>query len=307
MQGLMFEQDTANYVRTDIFSDGNGVYAFAAGFTNGPTNPNTYISVPIPATSAPIWLHVIRSGAVWRVYCSLDGLTSFSVGSFNHSITLNRIGVFAGNSGTSPEPFTCLVDYFQAALPAKPFPTTPGNGANEEPQPVVFAWDAAAGATAYRLQIAIDSTFATRVLDSVVVETSNAINVLPPNMKKYWWRVAGKNNAGSGQFSDLRWFTIVTSDVVQGESVPERYLLEQNYPNPFNPSTTIRYGLPHRLHATLTVFNTLGQSVSMLVNGEQEAGYHEVRFGTTGLSSGVYFCRLQAGDFVATRRLLLVK
>ena len=85
------------------------------------------------------------------------------------------------------------------------------------------------------------------------------------------------------------------------------YALLQNYPNPFNPSTTIRYGLPSRSHVTLTVFNTLGQQVAALVQGEQEAGYHEAVFDAAGLSSGVYLYGLTAGDFVQTRELVLVR
>jgi hypothetical protein len=93
----------------------------------------------------------------------------------------------------------------------------------------------------------------------------------------------------------------------QAGSLPERYVLEQNYPNPFNPATTIRYGLPTRAHVTLSVFNTLGQQVATLVQGEQEAGNHEVRFDATNLASGVYFYRLQTGDFVQSKRLLLLR
>ena len=88
--------------------------------------------------------------------------------------------------------------------------------------------------------------------------------------------------------------------------VPETVHLS-NYPNPFNPSTTIRYGLPNRSQVTLAVFNTLGQQVATFVQGDQEAGYHEVRFDASGLASGLYFYRLQAGTYVETRKLLLLR
>jgi len=100
-------------------------------------------------------------------------------------------------------------------------------------------------------------------------------------------------------------YTLVS--VAEHNALPGEFRLMQNYPNPFNPSTTIRYGLPNRSHVTLTVFNTLGQQVAHLQNGEQEAGYHEVQFDGKNLSSGVYFYRIQAGDFVATKRLLLLR
>ena len=89
--------------------------------------------------------------------------------------------------------------------------------------------------------------------------------------------------------------------------LPSEFSLSQNYPNPFNPSTTIRYGLPHKSAVQLTVFNTLGQQVAQLVNAEMEAGYHEVQFDGNGLSSGVYFYRIQTGSYVETKRLLLIK
>jgi hypothetical protein len=92
-----------------------------------------------------------------------------------------------------------------------------------------------------------------------------------------------------------------------GLSPPHQYALNQNYPNPFNPSTTIRYGLPRRTHVTLTVFNTLGQKVAELVNGQLDAGNHEDQFNAGQLASGVYFYRLQAGAFVQTRSLCIVR
>jgi hypothetical protein len=100
---------------------------------------------------------------------------------------------------------------------------------------------------------------------------------------------------------------MITSVGPPSADLPTRFSLNQNFPNPFNPSTTIRYGLPARSHVSLTVFNTLGQQISVLQDGEQEAGYNEAQFNATNLSSGVYFYRIQAGDFVQTKRLLLLR
>jgi hypothetical protein len=94
---------------------------------------------------------------------------------------------------------------------------------------------------------------------------------------------------------------------IKNESLPTGFSLGPNYPNPFNPSTTIRYGLPNKSRVTLTVLNTLGQQVTSLVNREVDAGYHEVKFDGHGLSSGVYFYRILAGDFVQTRKFVLLK
>jgi hypothetical protein len=99
---------------------------------------------------------------------------------------------------------------------------------------------------------------------------------------------------------------LVVSVNPMANRVPQEFFLNQNYPNPFNPSTTIRYGLPVRSHVTLSIFNTLGQQVATLVQGEQEAGYHEAVFDASGLASGVYLYRLQVGDFVQTKKLVLV-
>jgi photosystem II stability/assembly factor-like uncharacterized protein len=82
--------------------------------------------------------------------------------------------------------------------------------------------------------------------------------------------------------------------------------LGQNYPNPFKHSTTIRYNLPHSSFVTLSVYNTFGQQVSQLVNEQQEAGKHEVVFHGYGLKFGTYYYRLQAGDYTATKKMILI-
>jgi len=89
--------------------------------------------------------------------------------------------------------------------------------------------------------------------------------------------------------------------------IPTAFSLTQNYPNPFNPSTRIAYGLPKNSVVTLRVYNTLGQEVAVLQNGEQDAGFHEVVFDGTRLGSGVYFYRIQTGTFVQSMKLLLLR
>jgi hypothetical protein len=100
---------------------------------------------------------------------------------------------------------------------------------------------------------------------------------------------------------------LITSAQSSSSQIPVAFKLQQNYPNPFNPSTIIQYGLPRRSYVTLTVYNALGQQVAILQDGEQEAGYHEVKLDGSNLASGVYFYRLQAGDFVQAKKLLLLR
>ena len=90
---------------------------------------------------------------------------------------------------------------------------------------------------------------------------------------------------------------------------PQSFSLEQNYPNPFNPSTEIRYSIPVGTygHTALRVFDVLGREVATLVDGVQEAGFKSVQWDASGVASGVYLYRLEAGSFVATRKLVVLK
>ncbi len=99
----------------------------------------------------------------------------------------------------------------------------------------------------------------------------------------------------------------VTSVAVPPVDLPRDIALQQNYPNPFNPSTTIGYRLNNRGHVILTVYDLLGREIRVLVNGEQPAGAYQVRFDAGGLASGLYFYRLQAGQYVDIRKMVLLK
>jgi hypothetical protein len=100
---------------------------------------------------------------------------------------------------------------------------------------------------------------------------------------------------------------MITSIEPVASEVPRQFELHQNYPNPFNPNTTIKYELPGFSMVRLSVFDILGREVSVLANDRENAGLYEVKFDAAGLSSGVYFYKLTAGQFVQTRKMTVVK
>ncbi|MCZ7610242.1 MAG: T9SS type A sorting domain-containing protein [Ignavibacterium sp.] len=88
---------------------------------------------------------------------------------------------------------------------------------------------------------------------------------------------------------------------------PKEFRLEQNYPNPFNPMTTIQYQLPQDSKVILKVYDILGSEVAALVNEEQKAGYKEVKFNAVNIASGMYVYRLQAGNYISTKKMMLLR
>lgn len=100
---------------------------------------------------------------------------------------------------------------------------------------------------------------------------------------------------------------VVTVEAGIESVTPTEFALTQNYPNPFNPNTQIAFALPFASEVTLTVFDALGRNVAILVNGAMAAGNHTVNFDAGNLSNGIYFYQLQAGDFSAVRKMMLIK
>jgi hypothetical protein len=92
----------------------------------------------------------------------------------------------------------------------------------------------------------------------------------------------------------------------EGQPVSE-YSLTQNYPNPFNPSTQIKFALKESGYVTLKVYDALGKEVATLVKGDYTSGSYNVSFDASGLSSGIYFYRLETGSFVQTNKMMLLK
>ena len=100
---------------------------------------------------------------------------------------------------------------------------------------------------------------------------------------------------------------MITGVKEKQNNLPTNFSLQQNYPNPFNPSTVINYSIPKTSLVTIKVYNVLGKEMATLVNEEKIAGNYSVQFSGSKLSSEIYFYRMQAGDFVQTKKLLLLK
>jgi len=115
---------------------------------------------------------------------------------------------------------------------------------------------------------------------------------------KYVYRLKQIDNDGQYTFS---------KEVEVDLGTPTAFALEQNYPNPFNPTTTMQYSVSSKQFVTIKVFDMLGREVAVLVNGEKEPGTYTTEFSLTGLASGTYIYRMQAGDFVQTKKMILLK
>ncbi|NWG27607.1 MAG: T9SS type A sorting domain-containing protein, partial [Ignavibacteriaceae bacterium] len=107
---------------------------------------------------------------------------------------------------------------------------------------------------------------------------------------------------------------IITSVDDSVSEIPQSFLLFQNYPNPFNPITKIKYQIPASLNSskggtlvTLKVYDLLGSELATLVNEEKSAGTYEVEFDAEQLSSGIYFYQLKAGEFIQTKKMVLIR
>jgi hypothetical protein len=101
--------------------------------------------------------------------------------------------------------------------------------------------------------------------------------------------------------------TSVVSAEEEKPATPTEFSLSQNYPNPFNPSTSIQYAVSSRQFVTLKVYDVLGNEIATLVNEEKPAGEYEVEFDAIDLPSGIYFYQLKAGNYIETKKMILLK
>jgi len=115
------------------------------------------------------------------------------------------------------------------------------------------------------------------------------------------------NNSRNKKLLLLSVYNYIIMDVGKKQYYPTNFFLSQNYPNPFNPTTTINYSVPKSGFVTIKVYDVLGREVTTLVIENKPIGNYSVQFNAAKLTSGVYYYRIQAGDFVQTKKLILLK
>ena len=155
------------------------------------------------------------------------------------------------------------------------------------------------------LILSVDSTLSPNQIYDIIKGTADKIGQYPYD-KNGWNQYLGYGRINA--YKALEAARILTDiNSINDLELPNNYTLEQNYPNPFNPSTTIKYSIPQQSNVTLKVFDVLGSEVTTLVNKQQPQGNYEVEFDASYLTSGILLYRLQAGDFVETKKMILLK
>lgn len=182
------------------------------------------------------------------------------------------------------------------------------------------------GGETYQIQDTIDITWNSLNIDTVQIAFSSnggtnwyLVGYAPASEGTYSWIIPNVT-AGSQwkvMIRDYKNLLLLDSSarftvnprvgVDLDKSIPKAYALQQNYPNPFNPSTTIKFELPKESKVELKVYNAIGQEVASLINTVMSAGYHEIRFNASHLATGVYIYRINAGEFTATKKMMLIK
>jgi len=289
-------------------TDENGFHVpLLSGDYSGSFVPANYLITQIDClpTYARIFVND-QSVASGSITCKVDSLSpSFYAGNWSSGYPQGLVvsdWVFVAKTAQN-EP---TISNTSVDPPTAPHLIYPGMLSTVNGALVPFVWSrGTTGASQYWIELATDSLFSFAMRDTSITDTMATLSI--SGSSTYYWRAKAKNNFGWGTFSQFNKFNFLLTGVSEGLSVPKEYTMSQNYPNPFNPSTVIRYALPSSSHVTLTVFNALGQQVATLVNRNQEAGYHEVKFDGSTEGSGVYFYRIQAGSFVQTKKLLLLR
>jgi hypothetical protein len=217
-------------------------------------------------------------------------------------------GTIRNDMGAYGGPFASSWDLAASvATPSAPTLILPSNSETGVPATLLLNWNGPWGAISYQLQVSTSSDFSSLVINqSSIKGQSYGIRDLEYNTL-YYWRVKANNAGGTGSYSTIWKFTTFGPTFIEQNNpeIPSACTLYQNYPNPFNQITSIQFFLPKESHVKLTIFNSLGKEIEVLVNHDLTPGQYHVQWIPNNNTSGIYFYRLQTSGFIDTKKFIL--
>ncbi|MBN1781028.1 T9SS type A sorting domain-containing protein [bacterium] len=204
--------------------------------------------------------------------------------------------------------------FLTSMTPEKPVLDRPANHLIDVSlNPLLLTWHPVPYAATYTLQVSRTPGFKEFVAyETGLTDTAFALTGHRWDTT-YYWRVQASNAAGAGPYSIMRTFTTAEPLAInENDALPERFSLMPVYPNPFNPQVMVTFQLPQTADLTLSVVNSMGQTVCTLASGSFEAGTFTIPWdgndsGGAHAPSGMYFCRLEADAHVLTQKMLLMR
>jgi hypothetical protein len=165
----------------------------------------------------------------------------------------------------------------------------------------------------YRVVYASDWEDSSTYVYSETIEDTSMVITLGDN-SQYYWLVEAMDSDGFivGSNNNASNVIVVGTLAIDGDLIPVEFALRQNYPNPFNPITTLRYDLPEQTHVNITVYDMLGRKVRTILNQQQDPGYKSIIWDATNdygkpVSAGIYLYQIQAGKYISTKKMVLLK
>ena len=164
----------------------------------------------------------------------------------------------------------------------------------------------------YVLDKDTDDSFQSGQYPSIITTKTSYLDTVYEDGQVLYYRLSAVDSARNvSDFSETLSFEVVLS-VNEENMIPDVFALHQNYPNPFNPVTTLRYDLPENDHVNITIYDMLGRQVKTLVNQTHDAGYRSVIWDATNdygkpVSAGIYLYQIQAGEYISTKKMVLLK
>ncbi len=300
-----------------VGNNGHITNSYAAGEVTGTQNLGGLIGILSPdqtSVTRSFWntdVQGVENGLGNGATDGITGLTDSEMRQENSFTNWNFIEIWNINEGLT---YPWLRSNTQVPAPglgdppATPVLTNPADNAEDVNYNVTLRWDNDEAADYYHVHVSTSEDFETTFFYDEEIESNSIVLTNLNPFTTYYWQVRGENLAGLSDWSPVWSFTTRQATSASDDpAIPSSYQLMDNYPNPFNPATTISYELPEKAAVTLRVYSLLGEHIATLVNATQDAGRYQVNFPADNLSSGLYIYRLQAGDFMKSKKMMLVK